>query len=30
MSAFGPKLVDPRRQKPFCYKAFGSAFFTRK
>jgi len=30
MTALDPKLVDPRSQKPFCYKAFSPEFFTKK
>ena len=30
MTTFEPKLVDPRRAKPFYYKGFCPAFFTGK
>ena len=30
MTTFEPKLVDPRRTKPFYYKGFYFEFFTGK
>jgi hypothetical protein len=30
MTAFSPKLVDPRRAKPFYYEGFSLSNFTGK
>jgi hypothetical protein len=30
MTTFSPKLVDPRRKKPFSYKGFYPDYFTGK